>query len=157
MEIDKEQYLQVQGRSARRNKKRIRINVTQEIENERKMKIMMKFKVTEEAIEKLLEYVAEEPYAHRWTTDDGKQDRIYIDNAAFGLVEWYSNSGFHHAALDDLSHNKSRKYISCKNYIDLKSGEVKSVNRYNWEYNFQKELEELVRGILEGGQEANEE
>ena len=118
---------------------------------------MMKFRTSEEAIGKLLEYVAEEPYAHRWKTDDGKQDRIYIDNAAFGLVEWYSNSGFHHASLNDLSHNKSWKYISCKNYIDLKSGEVKSVNRFNWEYNFQKELEELVRGILEGGQKANEE
>lgn len=120
---------------------------------------MLKIRIDEETVNKLLDFVKGEATAHRWTrtTDDGKKDRIYIDNVFFGLEEWFTKStGFHHAQLRNLSHNKSRKYIGCKNYIDLMTGDVVSMNKGNWYYNFQEELEELVEKILNGEEEEHE-
>ena len=114
--------------------------------------ITMRIEVTEENITKLLAYETigangKEERFNRWTK--GEKDRLYINNAAFGLREWYTKStGFHHASLNNLSGVQSRRYISCKNYIDLVTGQVVSENMLNWSYNFKEELEDLVECIL---------
>lgn len=112
----------------------------------------MKIKVTEENVKKLMAYRTigangrEERFS-RWTAE-GK-DRLYINNSVFGLREWYSKStGFHHAEIEGLSRTESRKYIGCKNYIDLADGTVVSTNYVCWSCNFKNEFCDLVGKIL---------
>lgn len=111
-----------------------------------------KIVLTEADVEKILEYRAEDVNGNtarfrKW--EKGGNCRLYIQNGAFGLIEFNTKStGWHNVMLEGCSNYKARRYQSCKNYIDLKTNELVSVNKEWPGCDFFDELQELVNNIL---------
>ena len=99
--------------------------------------------ITQEKIDKLINAGFK-----RWTVDN--YDRLYLDSSYLGLDTWRTKStGFLNARLHDYSGCKSREYIPCKNYVDLKTGKIVSQNNEYRSSTLEDELVEFIHNVLE--------